>query len=469
MAESTFETILDGADHIPPASRAAYPARDGNRVRPLIDGEPAFRRICEAVEAAQHSVWLTVAFLSDDFEMPDGRGSLFDVLDRAAARGLDVRALFWRVNPESSAVEAATFSGSAAQREGLAARDTRVRMRWDRAQKGYCQHQKSWVVDAGQPGEVAFVGGINLGRDYVVAPGHRIAGGEPHVHDVYVEVAGPSASDVHHNFVQRWNEASDREAPDGAWACEGDDDLSFPARASAPAGDSRVQIQRTVRAGLYGVPEAPADGQAYDIAAGELSIAEQYQRAIAAARRSIYIENQTVFDPDVLQALNAALERGVEVVALTPAEAYGELKAARARPESRPLFDLLAALGEHERFALVGIAGADAEGRRHNVYVHAKVMLVDDAWMTIGSCNIARRSFFGDIEINASVWDPAVVRATRCALLAEHLETETADLDDRAALALYRRIAGENRARRDAGHGDWQGLAFTLDPATYGA
>ena len=116
----------------------------------------------------------------------------------------------------------------------------------------------------------------------------------------------------------------------------------------------------------------------------------------------------------------------------------------------------------------MGIAGADAAGRRHNVYVHAKIMLIDDAWMTIGSCNIAKRSFFGDSEMNASVWDPAVVRALRCELLAEHLDVDTSGMDDRAALALYRRIAADNQARRDAGAGDWQGNAFTLDPAAYG-
>ena len=466
MKNETMTAGLDQAAHIPPATRAAYPVRNGNRVRPLVDGEPAFRRICEAVEAARHSVWVTVAFLDAGFEMPDGRGSLFDVLDRAVERGLDVRALFWRVNPESARVEAATFSGSTGQREMLAGRGSRVRMRWDRAQKGYCQHQKSWVIDAGRPDEVAFVGGINLGPDYVVSPGHRIAAGERHVHDVYVEVAGPSASDVHHNFVQRWNGASDRAEADGLWGAA--DDLPFPIAPSPPAGESRVQIQRTVRAGLYAQP-TPAVGHApYVIAEGELSIVEQYLHAIGAARSSIYIENQTVFDPDVIQALVAALDRGVEVVALTPAEAYGELKAAKAHPQSRPLFDLLASLGRHERFALVGIAGSDDEGRRHNVYVHAKVMLVDDAWMTIGSCNIAKRSFFGDIEMNASIWDPAVTRATRCELLMEHLGVDTSGLDDREALALYRKVAAENRGKREAGQNDWQGLAFQLDPATYG-
>src|SRR4030088_2509786 len=85
--------------HISPVT---YPARPGNLVRPLVDGVPAFRRIAEAIKAARHGIWLTVAFYAADFLFPDRQGALFDVLDRAVARGLDVRVLFWRPNPESS-------------------------------------------------------------------------------------------------------------------------------------------------------------------------------------------------------------------------------------------------------------------------------------------------------------------------------------------------------------------------------
>lgn len=42
---------------------ASYPARSGNLLRPLIDGEPAFRRIGEAIDTARRSVWVTVAFM----------------------------------------------------------------------------------------------------------------------------------------------------------------------------------------------------------------------------------------------------------------------------------------------------------------------------------------------------------------------------------------------------------------------
>ena len=85
--------------HVPATSSGAYPARAGNLVRPLVDSVLAFRRIAEAISIAQNSVWLTAAFYAPYVRFPDGKGTLFDVLDCAVARGLGVRVLFWRPNP----------------------------------------------------------------------------------------------------------------------------------------------------------------------------------------------------------------------------------------------------------------------------------------------------------------------------------------------------------------------------------
>ena len=136
----------DGA-HIPIATSGSYPIRAGNTVSPLVDGEPAFGRICEAVEAAQHSVWVTVAFLAPDFQMPGEHGSFFDVLDRAQARGLDVRVIFWRHNLLATLDPDAHFPGTEDQRRFLQERGSRFLARWDQAHGNYCQHQKSWLVD----------------------------------------------------------------------------------------------------------------------------------------------------------------------------------------------------------------------------------------------------------------------------------------------------------------------------------
>ena len=227
MTRTDMPSNLGDPLPVPPALSGSYPVRRPNLVRPLVDGVPAFRRIGEAIDHAQHSIWLTVAFYTEDFSFPDGRGSLFDVLGHAASRGLDVRVLFWRPNAESSGYGRA-FPGTATERALLRARASRFSIRWDRAHAGFVQHQKSWMIDAGQPSETAFVGGINLTAKALSSPGHSDGGR----HDLYVEVTGPSATDVHHNFVQRWNEASERSKEDGTWGPVGSTSLAFPVELS---------------------------------------------------------------------------------------------------------------------------------------------------------------------------------------------------------------------------------------------
>jgi cardiolipin synthase len=465
MDQHDAPVTAENGQHIPCIERGSYPRRGGNVVRPLVDSGPAFRRICEAVEQAQHSVWITVTFIATDFQMPDGRGSIFDVLDRAAERGLDVRVIFWRPNPESSGY-GQTFAGTSKDFDLLAARGSRFLARWDRAPLAYCHHQKSWLVDAGEQSETAFVGGINPTFS-IVEPGHM---GQGQRHDIYVEISGPSASDVHHNFVQRWNEASERDVPLGVWGHDGNERLPFPQDVSGARGNNVVQIQRNVHAGCYRESHAAPGSAAHqiDITGGERSITDQYLLAINAARCSIYLENQALPVPEIALALEDALKRGVHVVLLVPGEPEGYVGLWRQRPERKSFFDRLEALGQYGHFTLAGIAGQTQSGGRNTIYVHAKIMLIDDAWATIGSCNLHANSLFGHSEMNAAVWDRGVVRALRRRLLLEHLGQDTGHLDDQSAMQLYQRIARENAGRREAGDVDWQGLACSLNPATYG-
>jgi phosphatidylserine/phosphatidylglycerophosphate/cardiolipin synthase-like enzyme len=453
------------------ADSGSYPLRPKNDVRPLVDGEPAFRGICEAVEAARKSIWVTVAFLHGDVQMPDGRGSFFDVLDAARARGLDVRGLFWRSPEQEKDAPGVHFPGTPEQRSGLHDRGSRFLARWDSLPKKLCHHQKSWIIDAGGAGEIAFVGGINLDPGSVVPPGHPprdIGNVHGNVHDLYVRIRGPAATDVHHNFVQRWNESTERDRDDGAWPSPSQvDDLPFPTSLTAPVGEIPVQISRTVRAGLYTNGAATPGGRPFSIAEGERSALEQYLKAIDAAQRSIYVEDQVIGSPRIVDGLHRALERGVEVVFLVPVQAHKEFVAARRDERLKPYFEKLHALGRFDRFALVGIASNAGPGLYQDVYVHAKIMLVDDVWATIGSTNIADRSFEGDTELNASFWHAETVRALRRELLLEHLAVDTGGLDDRAALRLYREVARKNADRRGRG-APLEGLAFEIAPEEHG-
>lgn len=458
--------MLRDGDHIPFVTSGSYPIRGGNHVAPLVDGEPAFRRICEAVESATKSAWATIAFHYPDFVMPDGRGSLFDVLDAAVDRGLDVRVIFWRHRLFAEMRPDAHFAGTEKDLAMLRERGSRFLARWDQAHGSYCQHQKSWLIDAGEPSEVGFVGGINLNPNSCVPVGHPPTKNGS-THDVYVEVRGPATTDVHHNFVQRWNEASDRDEPDGLWPDgSAKDPLEFPATLSAPAGEVPVQIQRTVRRERY-FDATPAPGTSpFAIGEGEFSIVDQYRQALESARRSIYIEDQAIASPEVVKRMKDALERGVEVVFVAPRIERREMTPGRENPRSAELFETLASLGAHDNFTLACIAQSLPGGGHQNIYVHSKIALIDDVWGTIGSTNVANRSLYGDTELNASFWHGPTVAALRRELLLEHLAVDTKQHDDVEALRLFARIARENAQRYGAGE-KLTGLAFAVDPATY--
>jgi phosphatidylserine/phosphatidylglycerophosphate/cardiolipin synthase-like enzyme len=85
--------------------------------------------------------------------------------------------------------------------------------------------------------------------------------------------------------------------------------------------------------------------------------------------------------------------------------------------------------------------------------VHAKVGMVDDRWLTVGSANLNDHSLLNDTELNVVSHDPALARTTRLALWAEHLESTTSQVDGEPATVIdhqWRPIAEEqlDRSRR---------------------
>ena len=97
--------------------------------------------------------------------------------------------------------------------------------------------------------------------------------------------------------------------------------------------------------------------------------------------------------------------------------------------------------------------GSHRAARSSRLYVHAKIGIVDDRWLTVGSANLNAHSLFNDSEMNVVTCDPALARDTRLRLWAEHLERDPAEVaGDPAAVVdeLWRPIAREQleRARR---------------------
>lgn len=78
----------------------SYPARKGNEVAILIDGEAAYAEIAAAFNAAKEFIYLTISFGTEDFmPVPDAGVILFDILRSRQEEGVNVRIVIWQ--PES--------------------------------------------------------------------------------------------------------------------------------------------------------------------------------------------------------------------------------------------------------------------------------------------------------------------------------------------------------------------------------
>jgi phosphatidylserine/phosphatidylglycerophosphate/cardiolipin synthase-like enzyme len=203
------------------------------------------------------------------------------------------------------------------------------------------------------------------------------------------------------------------------------------------------------------------------VSGGEQGVLHQYLAAINAAREAIYLENQAFAQPDLFAAVDAALGRGVRVLVMVPGVPSLMVTAGRKSPGGAALFAKLAALGRQPGFTLAGLAASREASVYEDVYVHTKVAIVDDVWATIGSTNLANRSFFGDTELNASFWHAETARGFRSELLSAHHGDDLSRLSFADALDVFAARARENASRRAAGR-PLEGFSFAIDAATWG-
>ncbi|HEX8074434.1 MAG TPA: phospholipase D-like domain-containing protein, partial [Thermoleophilaceae bacterium] len=306
------------------------------------------------------------------------------------------------------------------------AEGTRVRCALDaRERPMHCHHEKLVVVDD----RVAFVNGIDmtsLAGDRWDESGHP-ARGRLGWHDAGTRLRGPIVGDVAAHFAHRWREV------DG-------EDLGAPA-VPEPAGATEAQLVRTI-------PE-----RVYDFARrGSFTIVEAYIRALRAAARLVYLENQFLWSPELAAILCDKLEHPpteeFRVVVLLPERANNGQDDTRGQLACLSEADERGGGGRMLACTLRSRSGELSE----RLYVHAKVGIVDDRWLTVGSANLNAHSFFNDTEVNVITCDPELARGTRLRLWAEHLERPVEDVSGEPARVvddLWRPIASEQRRRFD--------------------
>ncbi len=388
----------------------------------IVDGQDYFRALRESLLKAERLVIMVGWDFDFEIEMlpgesdddglaPDGLpnhvGAFLEALvDRR--EGLDIYLLKW-----SGGALIAPGGILPAARVKLMSPD-QVHLAFDgRHPIGACHHQKIAVIDD----SLAFCGGIDMTDGRWDRSDHdeeddlrRLRSGEiaQPWHDASAVMSGPVAAALSELARARWTRAHDAEMDE---AFRPGADL-WPDSIDPALQDVEVAIART---------EPPESDQP-----AVAEIEHLYLDSIAAARECIYLESQYFCADSITRAIKRRLIEpdGPEVVIINPRAAQKHVEdQAMHITRSRMVRDLRAH-DYHGRFRMlypVNAAGGD-------IYVHAKISIIDDRMMRVGSSNIDRRSMGFDTECDVALWGDAddtraQILALRHRLLAEHLGT----------------------------------------------
>jgi phospholipase D1/2 len=279
-----------------------------------------------------------------------------------------------------------------------------------------CQHQKIVAIDD----RVAFVGGIDLTVRRWDTSSHRadeprrVAYDKPYppFHDLMVALDGDAARELAGIARERWKAATGTSLKPVAGGSSGDD--PWPQHLRPQMHDVEVGIARTM----------PPRGEVPAVR----EIEKLYLDTIAAARQTLYIENQYFTAPRIAAALEKRLQErdGPEIVLVLRLLSHGWLEEHTMQVLRTRLVQRLIAADRYGRFHVYypHVPGL-AEGCCLDV--HSKLMIADDRMVRIGSANICNRSMALDSECDVAIESRGrpevaqVITGLRDDLLAEHL------------------------------------------------
>jgi len=343
-AEGYAETAnnADGRDLDALEKLALMAFTGGNKLELLVDGEAIFAAMFDTIERARHYVLVQFFIVRDD---QIGR-QMQQLLARKSSQGVRVYFLYDEIGSYSLPGKYIDECRQA----GIEIRAFRTRQgRFNRFQVNFRNHRKTVVVD----GETAFIGGANLGDEYL--------GRDPKIgdwRDTYVQISGPAVTATQIIFVEDWNWASGRLIEQLNWS------------------SSAIPNSTTTALAL---PSGPADKLE--------SCNLMFLRAINAAKDRFWIASPYfVPNAEIVAALQLAGLRGVDVRILLPANPDHLLVHLAS-------FDYIRRTGsDNVRFF-----------RYTEGFMHQKVFLVDDFAAGIGTANLDNRSFRLNFELTLLV------------------------------------------------------------------
>jgi len=290
-------------------------------------------------------------------------------------------------------------------------------------------HQKFMVIDH----DVAYVGGMNFRRVDWDTSEHKIFDHrrmlfdadqesreavmnrtqEPDTgprKDYMVRVHGPAAQDVADVFKKRWDVQLDRGVEYASKSTPFEVKRDIAARSG-----SQIQVTATLPQPLW-----------------EHAIAETWINAIGQAERFIYIEDQYFRMPMINEIIANRMEEesDLRLVVITKPVSDWTDPGCEWTSKSHDLFKsrfpsryMMLQLRAFD--SVVTWGGDETESRFANMDVHSKMLIVDDTFMSVGSCNKNNRGLVYEGELNVAVVDREWVRKERLRILANILPPGT--------------------------------------------
>lgn len=320
----------------------------------LVDGEAFFTRLIDAITAARESIYLqTYIFDNDDYAI-----QIAELLKQRSNDGLEVKILL-----DGLGTIAGTMTDSetvpeqhlppASVRQFLES-GSRLKLRQKANPWFTGDHVKSTIIDE----EVAFVGGMNIGREY-----------RYDWHDLMMELRGPVVESISREFKLAWGHAG-------------------------PLGDLGYLIAQASTPDV-----SPGTGEGYPLrllltGPGNYEIYQAQLQAIQRAQSYIYLQNAYFTDDSLLRELVMARRRGVDVRVIIPMETdYGAIN----------------------RSNILAVNLMLKQGIRVYIYPgfsHVKAAIYD-GWVCLGSANFDRLSLRLNRELNIASSHPELARQLR--------------------------------------------------------
>lgn len=416
---------VDGPGALEPG-RTCWRICHADRAAVLVDGAAYFGALREALGKARRSVFIVgwdidsrVALVGEHRDRADDApielgDFLLDLVERR--RDLRVHLLLW----DYSVIYALDREPLPSINLDWATPDRIEVCLDDVLPLGAAHHQKLVVIDDA----IAFCGGLDLTIRRWDTPEHspdhplrRDPDGKPYgpFHDVQMCVDGEAARALGELVRVRWYDAS----------CERSLGIEvagdpWPDGLDADFHEVEVGMARTL---------PPMDGET-----GVREVEALYLAAIDRAERIVYAENQFFTSDSVAESLARRMQENseLEVLLVAPGVHEGWLEA-RSMIAGRVRFmRTLEKAGVSGRVRLVYPAVA-VDGETHPVMVHAKVMIVDDRILRIGSSNLNRRSMGMDTECDLAIEaanneQRRTIAGIRNRLIGEHLGASPSDV-----------------------------------------